>query len=54
MAILKAILGGEGNPTKLARHGNSRSHATEAEIRASLRGNYRAEHLFALEQAIEF
>jgi transposase len=53
MAILKAILGGERNPTKLARHRNFRCHATEAEMRASLRGNYRAEHLFALGQAVE-
>jgi len=53
MAILKAILGGERNPAKLARHRNYRCHATEAEIRASLQGNYRAEHLFALEQAVE-
>jgi transposase len=53
IAILKAILGGERNPAKLARHRNYRCHATEAEIRASLQGNYRAEHLFALEQAVE-
>jgi len=53
MAILKAILGGERHPAKLAKHRNYRCHATEEEIRASLEGNYRAEHVFALEQAVE-
>jgi len=53
MAILKAILEGERHPARLAQHRNYRCHATEEEIEASLQGNYRAEHLFALKQAVE-
>lgn len=51
MLIVKGILAGEREPAKLAQYRNGRCHATEEEIRASLVGNYRAEHLFSLRQA---
>ncbi|MBS1791441.1 MAG: IS110 family transposase [Acidobacteria bacterium] len=53
MQIIKAILSGERDVTKLAAMRNYRCHATEEEIAASLVGNYRAEHLFSLKQAVE-
>ena len=53
LTILKAILSGERRPEKLAKFRNNRCHATEEEIAASLQGNFRAEHLFALRQAVE-
>jgi transposase len=52
MAIIKAILRGERDPLKLAARRNSRCKRTEAEIARALYGNWRAEHLFALEQAV--
>jgi transposase len=53
MRIIKAILGGERNPDALAamRHGRCKNSA--ATIARSLKGNYRPEHLFSLQQAVE-
>ena len=51
--IIKAILAGERDVQKLSALRNYRCHATEAEIAASLLGNYRQDHLFALRQAVE-
>jgi transposase len=48
--IIRAILGEERNPERLAAHRDHRCHASQAEIVAALTGNYRAEHLFALKQ----
>jgi transposase len=53
MAIIKAIVGGERDAKKLAEYRNHRCHRSAEEIAASLEGNYRAEHLFALRQAVE-
>ena len=53
MKIIKAILGGERDPLKLAKHRHERCRRTQAEIARALYGNWRAEHLFALEQAVE-
>jgi transposase len=53
MAIIKAILGGERDPLTLAKLRNEKCKKTEAEIARALYGNWRAEHLFALKQAVE-
>lgn len=51
--ILRAIVAGERDGHRLATLRNSRIHADENEIAASLQGSWRAEHLFALKQALE-
>jgi len=53
MRIIKAILGGERNPDVLAAMRDSRCKNTAATIARSLKGNYRPEHLFSLQQAVE-
>ena len=50
--IVRAIVAGERDGAKLARHRDRRCRADEATIAASLRGNWREEHLFALGQAL--
>jgi len=50
--ILRAILAGERDGHVLAAMKNSRIRASDEEIAKSLRGNWRAEHLFALRQAM--
>ena len=50
--IVRAIVAGERDGTALARFRDRRCKADEATIAASLRGNWRAEHLFALTQAL--
>src|SRR6516165_3270866 len=52
MAIIRAILAGERNPLQLAKLRNEKCKRTEAEIARALHGNWRTEHLFALQQAI--
>jgi len=52
LRIIRAILGGARNPALLARMRDRRCHATVETIEKALAGNYRAEHLFALEQAL--
>ena len=52
MAIIRAILGGERDPLELAKLRNDHCKRTEAEIARALYGNWRAEHLFALRQAV--
>ena len=54
MRIIKAILAGERDARKLVadnRHGGC--HTSAEVMMQSLVGNYRAEHLFALQQAVE-
>lgn len=51
--ILRAINAGERDGLKLAQLKNSRIHASADEIAASLQGSWRAEHLFALKQALD-
>ena len=51
--ILRAIVAGERDGLALARLKNSRIRASEDEIAKSLQGCWRAEHLFALKQALD-
>ncbi len=53
MKIIKAILAGERDPQSLARNRDQRCQNSSRTIAKSLVGNYRAEHLFALQQAVE-
>jgi transposase len=48
MRILRDIVAGVTDPAALAAHRDYRCRASEETIAASLTGNYRAEHLFAL------
>lgn len=50
--IVRAIVAGERDGEVLARHRDGRCKASAAVIAASLEGNWRCEHLFALEQAL--
>jgi transposase len=52
MAILKAIIAGERNPQHLAKLRNPHCHHDEDDIAKALQGTWRAEHLFALQQAV--
>ncbi len=49
-AIIKAILGGERDPHKLAAFRNSRVKASEEQIARSLEGNWQEDLLFVLKQ----
>ena len=53
MAILKAIIAGERDPLTLAKLRNPHCQHSEDEIAKALQGTWRAEHLFALQQAVE-
>jgi transposase len=53
LRILRDIVAGQRDPRQLAQHRDYRCHASEAEIIAALTGNYRAEHLFVLQQNLE-
>lgn len=53
LAIIRAIVAGERDPTVLAGLRNRRCKASLATIQAALTGNYRPEHVFALQQALE-
>ncbi len=50
--IVRAIVAGERDGEVLARHRDGRCKASAATIAASLEGNWRDEHLFALRQAL--
>ena len=52
MTIIRAILEGERNPEVLAQHRDPRCKNSSDVIAKSLVGNYREEHLFALQQAV--
>jgi transposase len=52
MSILRAIVAGERDPKMLAQYRDPRCKRSEEEIAESLRGNYRAEHVFELSQAL--
>src|SRR4051812_21930668 len=51
--ILRAIVAGERDGHVLAAMKDVRIHASSDEIAKSLQGNWRAEHLFALKQALQ-
>jgi len=53
MRIIKAILSGERDPEALASMRDPRCRNTQSTIARSLKGNYRPEHLFSLQQAVE-
>jgi transposase len=53
MKIIRAIVGGEHDPVKLAQYRDFRCKSSEEEIAKALTGNYRSEHLFSLKQALE-
>jgi transposase len=53
LAIIRAIVSGVTDPKVLAALRDGRCHNPEEIIEASLVGNYRAEHLFSLKQALE-
>jgi transposase len=52
MAIIQAILQGQRDPVALAKLRDPRCKESEATIARALQGNWRAEHLFALRQAL--
>jgi transposase len=52
MAIIQAIVRGQRDPLELAKLRNDKCKRTQAEIARALYGNWRAEHLFALKQAV--
>ncbi len=52
MKIIRSILAGERNPKKLVKHRDPRCKKSDKEIAKSLHGNWRDEHLFALQQAV--
>lgn len=53
-AIIRAIVGGERDPHKLAELRNYRCKKDEEEIAKALTGTWREEHLFILGQSLEF
>lgn len=53
MRILRAIIAGERNPEKLASMIDRRIRATQETVARSLHGNWRPEHLHALEQEVQ-
>jgi transposase len=53
MAIIRAIVGGERDPWKLAKLRDRRIQASEEEIARSLEGNWREDVLFELAQVLE-
>src|SRR5262245_701733 len=53
LRIIRAIVAGVGTPAQLATFRDIRCGVSEEPIREALEGNYRAEHVFALKQALE-
>jgi transposase len=53
MQVIAAIAGGETNAQELARFHNKAMKASPADFVSGLQGNYRAEHVFCLQQALE-
>lgn len=53
MQIIKAIIEGERNPNKLAELRDVRIKSDKSAIAKALTGDYRKEHLFALQQEFE-
>ncbi len=53
MAIIRAIVDGERDPLTLAQMRDRRCKKTEDQIAEELTGNWRAEHLFNLRQALK-
>jgi len=53
MAIIRAIIAGERDPSALARLRDPRCRKTQEQIAEELTGNWRSEHLFNLRQALK-
>jgi len=53
LALLKAMVAGERDPQRLAQLRNPHCRHDEEDIAKALQGTWRAEHLFALRQAVE-
>jgi transposase len=53
MQIMRAIVAGQHDPLSLAQYRDPRCRSSQADIAKALSGHYRAEHLFALQQALE-
>jgi transposase len=53
MSIIRAILAGERDAVKLAQLKDPRVKSSVAQLAKALEGDYRPEHLFALQQAVE-
>ena len=53
MRIIRAILAGERDPHRLANLRDGRCKSDAATIAKALQGDWRAEHLFVLQQAVE-
>jgi transposase len=53
LRIVRAIVAGNHAPEQLAAYRDVRCGASEETIREALEGNYRAEHVFTLKQALE-
>jgi transposase len=53
MKIIRAIVNGERDAAKLAEFRDMRCKSSVETIRAALVGNYRPEHVFALQQSLE-
>jgi transposase len=52
LAIIRAIVAGERHPVTLAQKADPRCHSSQEQIAKALTGNYRAEHVFALQQSL--
>ena len=52
MAIIRAMVAGQRNPHKLAEWKDRRIHKSKSEIAKALTRDYRAEHLFVLQQEL--
>ena len=53
LQIIRAIVVGQHDPLTLAQYRDPRCHSSQDEIAKSLQGNFKAEHLFTLQQAVE-
>jgi transposase len=53
MAIIRAIVDGQRDPLKLAKLRDKRCRKSVKQIAEELTGNWRAEHLFSLKQALQ-
>jgi transposase len=53
MLIIRAIVAGERNPVTLAQFRNPHCKSSREDMAKALTGNYRPEHVFALQQAVE-
>jgi hypothetical protein len=52
MSIIRAIVAGERNPKELTKFRHPQMKASEEDFEKGLQGNWRAEHLFSLKQAL--